>query len=128
MIELEDVIIDLSGFCLGSIDLFVKESEFFILLGPTGAGKSLVLEAIAGIRPLTRGCIKINAKDVTRLPPEKRNVGIVYQDYSLFPHLTVMQNIEYGLRYRKEKDRLSRERIMELMENTGIKHLAKRSV
>jgi len=128
MVELEQLTIDLPGFRLGPIDLTVQEGESFVLLGPTGSGKTLMLEAIAGILPITRGSIRINKTDVTRLPPEDRGIGIVYQDFALFPHLSVIKNITYGLRYCKKTKRPSRRRIAELMAHTGIDHLAERDV
>ncbi|MBN2061284.1 MAG: ABC transporter ATP-binding protein [Deltaproteobacteria bacterium] len=101
MIRLEDLEIRLPGFSINKINLFIDEGEFFTLLGPTGAGKTLVLEAISGLFPVNGGRIFIGEMDVTTTPIENRGIGIMYQDYALFPHLSVMQNISYGLRYRK---------------------------
>lgn len=128
MVELEQLAIELPEFRLGRIDLTVKQGECFVLLGPTGSGKTLTLEAIAGILPIARGRIRINGIDVTRLPPEKRGIGIVYQDFALFPHLSVIENITYGLRYCKKTNRPSRGRIAKLMAHTGIDHLSRRNV
>ncbi len=128
MVKLEQLAIELPGFSLGRIDLTVKPGECFVLLGPTGSGKTLTLEAIAGILPISQGRIRINGIDVTRLPPEKRGIGIVYQDFALFPHLSVIDNINYGLRYCKKTNRPSGKRIAELMAHTGIDHLARRDV
>lgn len=128
MVELEGVVVQLPGFRLGKLDLMVASGEFAILLGPTGAGKSLVLEAIAGIVPVARGVIRVNGSDVTQQPPEKRGIGIVYQDFALFPHLNVTHNILYGRRYQKKKERLHHNRIRELMDATGIGHLRRRNV
>ena len=131
MVELESLLIEFPGFRLGPLDLSVAAGECFILLGPTGAGKTLILEAIAGSMGITRGRIRINGKDATGLPPEKRGIGIVYQDFALFPHLSVIDNITYGLRYSR-KNRTSRrqaeEQIARLMAHTGISHLKKRDV
>lgn len=101
MIEIDGLSMELSSFALHNINLSVRNGEFFTLLGPTGAGKTLILEAIAGVSPINGGSIRLDGRDVTRLPPEKRGVGIVYQDYALFPHLSVKENVVYGLRYRK---------------------------
>ncbi|MFO7837907.1 MAG: ABC transporter ATP-binding protein [Desulfosalsimonadaceae bacterium] len=128
MIRLKKLEIRLPGFTLGPVDISVETGECFILLGPTGAGKTLVLETIAGMLPPTCGCIELDGTDVTGLAPEKRGIGIVYQDFALFPHLSVMENITYGLRYCKKANRSSRERIEELMLHTGIRHLRSRSV
>ncbi|MFO7987585.1 MAG: ABC transporter ATP-binding protein [Desulfatiglandaceae bacterium] len=103
MISLKALHMRLSDFCLGPMDLEIPESEFFVLMGPTGAGKTVLLEAIAGLLTVTRGHIFIHQKEVTHLPPEKRGIGIVYQDQALFPHLTVRNNIAYGLRYHQNR-------------------------
>ncbi len=99
MIRLEKVSVILPGFAVRDISLQVKPGEFFALLGPTGAGKTVILESIAGLVRVTRGRIRVAGRDVTDCPPERRRVGIVYQDCALFPHLTVLDNIRYGLRY-----------------------------
>ncbi|GAG02321.1 unnamed protein product, partial [marine sediment metagenome] len=101
MITVINLNISLPGFNLSDINLSIGEKEFFILMGPTGAGKTVLLEAIAGLVPIKSGRILIGEKDITKLPPEKRGVSIVYQDYALFPHLTVLENISYGLRFHR---------------------------
>lgn len=128
MIHIDNVSIDLPAFSLADIQLSVAKGEFCILLGPTGAGKTLILEAIAGLVPVTRGRIVIQDRDVTHLMPEKRGVGIVYQDYALFPHLTVMENIRYGLPYHKADRGACESRIGQLVVDLGISHLVRRSV
>jgi molybdate/tungstate transport system ATP-binding protein len=128
MIKIESLRIELPGFVLQDIDLSIQDGEFFTLLGPTGAGKTLVLEAIAGVTPITNGRIWVKGQDITHLPPERRGIGIVYQDYSLFPHLSVLENITYGLRYHKADQLAPREWVQKLMEQLGLKALAKRSV
>jgi molybdate/tungstate transport system ATP-binding protein len=99
MICVEDLAVRLPGFSLERVDLEIAAGEAFALLGPTGAGKTLLLEAIIGAVPVDRGRISIDGRDVTRLPPERRHIGIVYQDQALFPHLTVEDNIRFGRRY-----------------------------
>ncbi len=128
MVKLENLVIELPGFSLRNINLSIEKGECFILLGPTGSGKTLLLEAIAGILNVSSGVIRIHGKDVTGKPPEKRGIGIVYQDFALFPHLNVVQNVRYGLRYCSRENRPADKRIYELMELTGIAHLEKRSV
>ena len=127
MITIEHVFIDLSEFWLQDITLSIAEGEFFMLLGPTGAGKTVLLEAIAGLIPVTRGRIIIKDRDMTNLPPEHRGIGIVYQDYSLFPHLSAYENITYGLRYHPRDPRKAKEWVNWLMEELDIQSLAKRS-
>lgn len=104
MIRLEGLSVDLAGFRLAPLDLTVTEGEFFMLVGPSGAGKTLLLEAIAGLQPISGGRIALDGRDVTDLPPESRRVALVYQDYALFPHLTVAENIRYGLRFKGRGD------------------------
>ncbi|MFB9948408.1 ABC transporter ATP-binding protein [Rhizobium puerariae] len=87
---------------VAGIDLHIRQGEFFSLLGPSGCGKSTTLRMIAGfIRP-TAGQILIGSDDVTRLPPEKRDIGIVFQNYAIFPHMNVADNIAFGLKLRKK--------------------------
>jgi len=106
MIRIRDLNIHLKEFNLFNINLDIETNEFFVLMGPTGAGKTVLLEAIAGLIPVKSGSIYISEKNVTGLAPEKRGVSIVYQDYSLFPHLTVRENIIYGLHFHKiDKER-----------------------
>ena len=89
------------GFRLSAIDLAVDAGEYFVVLGPTGAGKTILLETIAGLRRVRSGAVHIDNEDVTRYPPERREIGFVYQDYALFPHLTVAENIAFGLRVQR---------------------------
>jgi molybdate/tungstate transport system ATP-binding protein len=128
MIEIKDLFIKFSAFALQDINLSIQDGEFFMLLGPTGAGKTLILEAIAGIVPITSGRILVKGKEITRLPPEHRGTSIVYQDYALFPHLSVLNNITYGLRYHKTDPNASKKRVMQLMEQLGLQSLAQRSI
>jgi len=86
---------------LGGVDLVIGAGEFFTLLGPSGSGKTTLLRLIAGFERPDAGRIELGGSDVTRVPPYARNVNTVFQDYALFPHMTVGQNIEYGLRVRR---------------------------
>jgi len=128
MIKIESLRIELPGFVLKDVELSIQDGEFFTLLGPTGAGKTLVLEAIAGVAPITSGRIWVKGRDITHLPPEQRGIGIVYQDYALFPHLSVLENITYGLRYHKADPQASKKWVRALIEQLGLQRLAKRSV
>ncbi len=100
MLKIEDIRLRLGGFILQNISLHVRPGEYLVLLGPTGTGKTVLLETIAGIHRPSLGRIRINGKDATRLPPENRNLGVVYQDYALFPNMTVKENIGFGLKVR----------------------------
>src|SRR6201989_2164430 len=85
---------------LGEPDLSVRQGEFFTLLGPSGSGKTTLLRLIAGFERPDAGRIELPGRDVTRVPPYARDVNTVFQDYALFPHMSVAENIEYGLRVR----------------------------
>ena len=82
------------------VDLSIERGEFFSMLGPSGSGKTTCLRMIAGFERPTSGSISIDGVDVTALPPNRRNVNTVFQDYALFPHMTVAGNVEYGLRVK----------------------------
>src|SRR5205085_11116589 len=82
------------------VDLEIATGEFFTLLGPSGSGKTTTLRLIAGFERLDAGRIELAGRDVTRVPPYARDVNTVFQDYALFPHMTVAENIGYGLRVR----------------------------
>ena len=102
MIRIENLYVELGKFALRDINLTVDESEYFIILGPTGAGKAVLLESIAGLNPVKRGTIWLKDRDITNYKPEKRGVSIVYQDHALFPHFSVKDNILFGLMLRKK--------------------------
>jgi ABC-type glutathione transport system ATPase component len=95
------------------VDLDVEAGEFFALLGPSGSGKTTTLRIIAGFELPDEGSVELGRRDVTRLPPYARDVNTVFQDYALFPHLSVADNVEYGLRISKvpkaERRRLAQE-------------------
>jgi molybdate/tungstate transport system ATP-binding protein len=126
MIQTEHLNIDLNPFYLRDITLSIEKNDFFILMGPTGAGKTVLLEGLAGLIPIQSGRIWIGGREVTRLPPEKRGISIVYQDYALFPHLTVRENILYGLRYHKTDRTEAQNRLYEFLETLNLSHLQDR--
>lgn len=98
MIRLSNVCSRRGAFVLRSINLEIRDGEYFVLLGPTGAGKTQLLEVIAGVQQAASGEIWIDGENVTSLPPEARHIGFMYQDYLLFPQLSVRKNIAFGLR------------------------------
>lgn len=100
-LSLKDLRLTLESFSLQGLGLEIREGEYFVLLGPTGAGKTILLEAIAGILPIQSGTVELDGLDLTSTPPEKRGIGFVYQDYALFPHLSVERNISFGLFTKK---------------------------
>ncbi|MCC6197527.1 MAG: ABC transporter ATP-binding protein [Burkholderiales bacterium] len=109
-----------------SLNLEVRASEFLTLLGPSGCGKTTTLRMIAGFVEPTAGRLLIGGNDVTRLPPQKRSIGMVFQDYALFPHLTIGENIGFGLVERKvPRDRIG-VRVTELLELIRLPEVAQR--
>jgi putative spermidine/putrescine transport system ATP-binding protein len=86
---------------VAGVDLEIGEGEFFTMLGPSGSGKTTLLRLIAGFERPDAGTVELGGADVTRQPPYARNVNTVFQDYALFPHMSVLQNVEYGLRVRR---------------------------
>src|SRR3954469_25452697 len=86
---------------VAGIDLSIADGEFFSMLGPSGSGKTTVLRMIAGFELPTAGTVSLSGRDVTKLAPFDRDVNTVFQDYALFPHMSVIQNVEYGLRVHK---------------------------
>ncbi len=102
-LRIENLTVDLGQFKLENINLTLETGDFFALLGPTGAGKSVLLEALVGLVPQSAGEIYIDERRISGLSPEARGIGIVYQDYALFPHLSVLDNIRYGLKFNTKK-------------------------
>jgi len=123
VIRIEDLSIDLGEFHLHNIDLAIEEGEYMVLLGPTGAGKTVLVECVVGIYCPRAGRVLIGADDVTALYPEERNVGYVPQDYALFPNMTVAQNLAYGLEARKVARTDIEAKVAEMMDLLGIAHL-----
>lgn len=111
---------------LRDIDLTVREGEFLTLLGPSGCGKSTTLRLISGFARPTRGRILIGGEDVDGLSPQRRMIGMVFQDYALFPHLTVAENVGFGLRERKVKKADRVERVRELIHMVRLDGLENR--
>jgi putative spermidine/putrescine transport system ATP-binding protein len=105
---------------VASVDLTIHEGEFFSLLGPSGSGKTTVLRMIAGFESPTAGAILLQGRDVTGLAPFDRDVNTVFQDYALFPHMTVLQNIEYGLKVKKVAKAERRARANEMLESVRL--------
>lgn len=108
------------------VSLEVKDGELFVLLGGSGSGKSTILRLIAGLIEPSSGCIELHGKDVTNLPVQKRGTGFVFQNYSVFRHMTVAENIEFGLRIRKTPLAERRQRSAELLELVGLAGLGDR--
>jgi len=126
MIEIKNLSIHLGNFSLKNINLAIGDREYFVILGPTGAGKTVLVECIAGIHHIKQGEIWIDGNNVTGLTPEEREVGYVPQDYVLFPFLNVVENIAFGLRQTKYPKTEIQERVKTLANLSGISHLLNR--
>ncbi|WP_141584918.1 ABC transporter ATP-binding protein [Actinomadura sp. WMMA1423] len=111
---------------LDALDLDVRTGEFFALLGPSGCGKTTLLRTIAGLEAAAGGTVRLGEQDVTRLQPGRRDVGMVFQDYALFPHMTVMDNIAYPLRVRKQSRAARYRRAAEAVGELGLKGMEQR--
>lgn len=127
MITLDRIALRLGDFSLDDISLSVEDGEFFVLLGPSGVGKTALLEAAAGLNPVRGGRVLLDGRDVTPLPPEARPIGYVPQDASLFPHLNVKDNILFGVRARRMPQAAWRSVFDELAESLQIENLLDRS-
>ncbi len=111
---------------LSGVNLSIQPGEFFAFLGPSGSGKSTLLRAIAGFGPRPKGSIKIGGVDVLDLPPWKRNVGMVFQSYALWPHMTVRENVGFGLKERRMQAAQIKPKVEAALELVGLSHLADR--
>ena len=100
---------------LDRVSLSIEKGEFITLLGPSGCGKSTLLRAIAGLNPIDEGRIMVGGRDITHLPPKKRDVGMVFQSYALFPNMTVFENIAFGLKMEKLDKKEIRRAVSEMI-------------
>jgi molybdate/tungstate transport system ATP-binding protein len=126
MIKIENLSRNWKEFKIDQVNLEVKPNEYFVILGPSGSGKTMLLELIAGIWYPDSGRIYLGDKDITDEALEKRGIGFVYQNYMLFPHKTVFENIEFGLKLRKIPKKQIATQVNEIMEVLNIAHLKDR--
>jgi iron(III) transport system ATP-binding protein len=111
---------------IDALSLDVSAGSFFTLLGPSGCGKTTLLRAIAGFVDIESGTLRFGTNDVTHLPPHKRNIGMVFQDYALFPDKTVFDNVAYGLRARRDDTAAIKRKVGEALERVGLGALGER--
>ncbi|WP_112322865.1 ABC transporter ATP-binding protein [Oceanibium sediminis] len=126
-IQIEDVHLSFGDTqVLKGVNLDIKPGEFFAFLGPSGSGKSTLLRAIAGFGPTPQGRIRIGERDVLGLDPWKRNVGMVFQSYALWPHMSVRDNVGFGLKEKKMPTAQIRPKVDAALDLVGLQHLADR--
>ena len=113
---------------LSGLDLTVKSGELFFLLGPSGCGKSTLLRIAAGLYDPDKGDVLLDGKSILGLPPEKRNTPMVFQNYALWPHMDVFENVAFGLRARKEKSAQIKEKVDQVLESVRMSEYRNRKV
>src|SRR5436305_3939993 len=111
---------------VNDVNLTIGEGEFMVLVGPSGCGKTTLLRSIGGLEKISEGRIIIGDKDVTRSEPAARDLAMVFQNYALYPHMTVRKNLGYGLRVRKVPKREREERVQEVAKLLGLDELLDR--
>src|SRR5262245_50119903 len=111
---------------IGPISLSVAAGEFVSLLGPSGCGKTTTLRCIAGFETPSEGSILLSGTSIERQPPNRRNIGLVFQNYALFPHLTIFENVAFGLRLRRIDDAEVMQRVGQALELVGLPDLGER--
>lgn len=111
---------------LNNFSLKVRDKEFLVLLGPSGCGKSTILRLIAGLEDVTYGRIRIGSKDVTAAPPKERDIAMVFQNYALYPHMTVSKNMAFGLEVRGERKEHIEQKVNETAKMLGLGELLQR--
>ncbi len=126
MLKIERVSKDLGDFVLADVSLEVGSGEYLVIIGPTGSGKTVLLEAVAGISSPDAGRIILDGRDITEEAPRRRRISMVYQDYMLFPHLSVKENIAFGLRSQKASPAEIEEKVAAVSDLLGISHLSGR--
>ena len=126
MLRIESLSVTLGEFSFRDVSLEVRENEYLVVLGPSGAGKTVLLETIAGIHSPDAGRIFLGDREITDASPRSRSFGMVYQDYALFPHRTVEENIAFGLRQRKVPPDEQRALVAEISALLEVDHLAER--
>jgi len=112
---------------LKDVSFTVNPGELFCLLGPSGCGKTTLLRSTAGLETITSGQILNGKTDMTTIPPYRRNMGMVFQSFALYPHMTIFENVAYGLRVRKKDEKFIKEKVTEVMELVGLTEELKRN-
>ena len=128
IIALKNIVVDFDGEAvLNGLSLDIHDKEFVTLLGPSGCGKTTTLRVIGGFLEPKSGNVFFNGKDITSLPPYKRQVNTVFQKYALFPHFNVYENVAFGLRLRKVDEKELKTRVLEMLEMVGLRGFERRN-
>lgn len=129
LIQFKNIVKDFDGqIVLKGINLDIYENEFVTLLGPSGCGKTTLLRILGGFLQQNEGTILFDGKDISNLPPHKRELNTVFQKYALFPHLNVYDNIAFGLKLKKEPKDIIEQKVMRMLKLVGLEDYGKRSV
>lgn len=129
MLEIDKVsIIYDSSQLFANLSLTIKHHEIVALTGPSGSGKTTLLRCIAGLESISTGSIHLNGHDITDQPAHLRNIGMVFQDNQLFPHLTVGQNVAYSLKIKRTPKKITDQKVREVLSLVGLNHLIDRTV
>ncbi|AEG17180.1 ATP-binding cassette domain-containing protein [Methanobacterium paludis] len=126
-LEVQNVSVDLGEFHLAHANLKLNKNDYMVIIGPTGSGKSVLLETIAGFYNPDNGKIFLEGNEITNLTPENRGISIVYQDYMLFPHMNIFENIAYGLKKKIKNQDIIKSKVLEMAELLKIDHLFDRN-
>ena len=127
IVSLKDIVVDFDEeTILNGLSLDIHDKEFVTLLGPSGCGKTTTLRIIGGFLSPKSGNVFFDGKEITHLPPYKRQVNTVFQKYALFSHLNVFENVAFGLRLQKLPDREIKSRVLEMLEIVGLRDFARR--
>lgn len=126
-LEVQNLSVDLGKFHLQEVSLQLEKNSYMVIIGPTGSGKSVLLETIAGFYSPRSGRIFLEGRDITNLNPEKRGISIVYQDYVLFPNMDVFENIAYGLKKKIDDKVLIESEVLDMSKRLKIDHLLDRN-
>ena len=113
---------------LKNINFEIEKGKFYTLLGPSGCGKTTILRIIAGFTDVSSGKVTLNGEDVTKLPPNKRKVNTVFQDYALFPHMNVFENIAFGLRLKKTPENIIKEKVADALKMVQLSGYENREI
>ncbi|APG24997.1 MULTISPECIES: ABC transporter ATP-binding protein [Syntrophotalea] len=128
LLEIRDLYVDLGEFSLRGASLAVEKGKYCCLIGDSGAGKSILLETIIGSFNPLRGQILLHGQDITKWSPERRKMGIVYQDYMLFPHLNIFDNIAFGMKLQKMSRKQVKTKVCDISARLGIENLLHRDI